>query len=110
MYAARGHRVHAGRGISLGVCQSIALVICHPDGRFAQVQWQTGANDRWAAQGARVWRVGDWPVRVAFTAGKNGAYTIVDWVEGKDLVRVETTGVPATGAEDPQRETDQEAA
>lgn len=77
VWYARGPKFHAKHGTLLGIVDSIAVTMMHADGRMAQAVWLDGKADR-----VRVWRAGEFPRAVAFTAGRNGAYTIRDWIEG----------------------------
>lgn len=72
---AHGMRYHATHGRPLGMAGSVSVSLVHADGRRAQAFWVDGKADH-----AKVWRTGELPRRVGFSAGKNSAPTLKDWL------------------------------
>lgn len=72
---AHGMRYHATHGRPTRMAGSVSVSLVHGDGRRAQAFWADGKADH-----AKVWRTGELPRRIGFSAGKNGAPTLKDWL------------------------------
>jgi hypothetical protein len=89
-----------------GIAESVAVRLAGPDGRRAVATWVCRLdlkNPAWKPDGAFIWPAPNGYRAVALSAGKNGAYTIKDWIEGK--------AVPVSGSvvREPGQKTEQTA-